>query len=417
MRKETLFREEAIKFRQTKLTGDIVLYQPLSIRTLTKLMAFIMLLILIFLSTVNVDRIESVRGYLEPSEGLIQVYGESNGILKELYVEDGQFIEAGQKIALITNHLTHLNNGVSEINSHIKETKFQLLQNSKLIENTRAILNVEKSAGYKELDIYQKILKHLKIENKLFIERSALAQEQIDNLEILLEGGNISNAYYREHKSKNLEVIQEQLDIEKQTLTTQKSVDELEGRLTLLDMELTEKISSIDSSSSNLRRQLSSLNRKQEYILTASVSGYITNIQFKRGENIKTDKSLLTILPENSHILVKLLIPSNAIGFLKTNQEAKIFYDSFPYQRFGYHEGVVDSISSAAYSESSLNLPIKSNGLNYIATVKLEKQSMNAFGAEMKLTPGMLVSADIILEKDTLLNWALEPIYSMSGRL
>jgi membrane fusion protein len=49
--------------------------------------------------------------------------------------------------------------------------------------------------------------------------------------------------------------------------------------------------------------------------------------------------------------------------------------------------------------------------------VKLESQAVNAYGAEVMLQSGMLLSADIVLEQRSLLNWLFEPIISLRGRL
>jgi membrane fusion protein len=42
---------------------------------------------------------------------------------------------------------------------------------------------------------------------------------------------------------------------------------------------------------------------------------------------------------------------------------------------------------------------------------------MQAFGKAFKLKSGMLFEADIMLEQRTLIEWLLEPIYSLNGRL
>ena len=48
--------------------------------------------------------------------------------------------------------------------------------------------------------------------------------------------------------------------------------------------------------------------------------------------------------------------------------------------------------------------------------VALEKQSVSALGQEFPLRPGMLVNADLLLEKRTLLEWIFEPVLQLKGR-
>ena len=42
---------------------------------------------------------------------------------------------------------------------------------------------------------------------------------------------------------------------------------------------------------------------------------------------------------------------------------------------------------------------------------------MAALGKEIPLRPGMLVNADILLERRTLLEWLFEPVLQLRGRL
>ena len=49
--------------------------------------------------------------------------------------------------------------------------------------------------------------------------------------------------------------------------------------------------------------------------------------------------------------------------------------------------------------------------------VKMERQSVEALGQEYALRPGMLVNADLLLERRTLLEWIFEPVLQLKGRL
>jgi membrane fusion protein len=53
----------------------------------------------------------------------------------------------------------------------------------------------------------------------------------------------------------------------------------------------------------------------------------------------------------------------------------------------------------------------------YRVDVKLERQHVIALGKEIALRPGMLVNADILLERRTLLEWLFEPVLQLRGRL
>ncbi|MDV7397670.1 hypothetical protein RZS08_40090, partial [Arthrospira platensis SPKY1] len=56
-------------------------------------------------------------------------------------------------------------------------------------------------------------------------------------------------------------------------------------------------------------------------------------------------------------------------------------------------------------------------GLYYRITVELENQTVTANGQPWALRPGMVFEADVIQETRRLYEWALDPIYAVTGRM
>jgi membrane fusion protein len=52
----------------------------------------------------------------------------------------------------------------------------------------------------------------------------------------------------------------------------------------------------------------------------------------------------------------------------------------------------------------------------YRVTVELNKQDVFAYGENFPLQAGMMLEADIILDKQSLFEWIFEPLMSMKGR-
>jgi len=53
----------------------------------------------------------------------------------------------------------------------------------------------------------------------------------------------------------------------------------------------------------------------------------------------------------------------------------------------------------------------------YRVTVRIKSQAVTAYGQAHTLKPGMLAEADIVQDTRKLWEWALEPIFSVSGKL
>jgi membrane fusion protein len=123
------------------------------------------------------------------------------------------------------------------------------------------------------------------------------------------------------------------------------------------------------------------------------------------------------LIPEGGRLEAELLAPSRSIGFIKPGQEVRISLQAFPYQRFGTLSGRVRSVSATVLAPAEVAI----QGLNiqeptFRIRVSLSRDAMTAYGESIPLQPGMLVSADVVFDRRSLLQWLFDPIYAVAGR-
>lgn len=96
---------------------------------------------------------------------------------------------------------------------------------------------------------------------------------------------------------------------------------------------------------------------------------------------------------------------------------------SLGYQKFGFYRGTVRSISRAAINPAEFSSGVA--GLTslfgegepvYRIRVDLERQTVTAYGEAVPLQAGLAVEADIMLETRRLIEWVLDPLYTLTGR-
>lgn len=156
--------------------------------------------------------------------------------------------------------------------------------------------------------------------------------------------------------------------------------------------------------------------------IVAPKDGVISTIMISKGQSIGDDAIIATLLPENQNLEANLFIPSSAIGFLKVGLPVSIRYDAFPYQKFGQHNGIINEISNnTLYLNELKSIGIYSQKFNdekdafYRVKVKLDDQTMKAYGKNYPLKVGMTLESNIILEKRKIYEWIFEPIFSIKG--
>jgi len=132
---------------------------------------------------------------------------------------------------------------------------------------------------------------------------------------------------------------------------------------------------------------------------------------------------LLSIVPAGSKLAAELFSPSRAIGFVRPGQEVLLRYAAFPYQKFGTYRGKVAVISRSAVSPSELSPQLAgltslfgANEPVYRIKVTPASQTAIAHGEPVPLQPGMQLEADVLIERRRLIEWVLDPLFTLTGK-
>ncbi|GAL12507.1 probable secretion protein [Vibrio astriarenae] len=161
--------------------------------------------------------------------------------------------------------------------------------------------------------------------------------------------------------------------------------------------------------------------------MVSPVNGVVASIFVKAGHSVNKGQPLLVVIPEGEEpVVVELYAPSRSIGFIEEDQDVRLRFDAFPYEKFGAQQGVIVSVSKSAVSAEMLpNSSLIQNQLSrthggvglYQVKVKLDKPTITVYGEEQMFVPGMTLTADIELDTRRVYEWLLEPLYTIKGRI
>lgn len=412
----SLFRKEAVSHQGERLTGEVSLAQPLSIKLTVSILVTITALIVAFLFNANYARKETVRGFLMPNKGVIKSYARQGGIVEKLWVKEGDTVKKGQALATIV--IEQRNNQGVELSSQLisqltkqqqllqeEISQYQTLQMQELanLQHRQQVLNNEKDALDNQLATTQ---------NKL-----ALYKKQQQNFSALNQQGYLSTLEKERQQQTLLEAEQELQSIERLQLQHQRERSQVAFDIANLPQQYTLRINTLKREQSDINRQLAQVNNNYQYTLSASNDGVVTGIQVVTGEAIVQNKPLLHIVPAGSTLVAELLLPTRSAGFVQQGHQARLRFDAFPYQRFGFISSEITRIDSTLISPNEVQLPVALQEPVYRLQAQLSSQQVSAYGKAFNLKSGMLFEADIMLEKRSLIEWLLEPLYSLQGRV
>ncbi|MBM7073183.1 HlyD family efflux transporter periplasmic adaptor subunit [Shewanella sp. 202IG2-18] len=411
-----LFRQQAVDAQKQKLHGDISLAQPLSIYFTVGTIVLIIIAAISFLSFSQYSRKETVRGYLVPSKGLIKAYPVATGHIEKLHVVEGQKIKKGDALATIVINRNMVNGNdlsdslITELNAQLSVLNNESLTNIALLENDRIRLNKNISNLSNRLIVITET-------QSLLEEKLELKNKQHAQHEKLHKKGYLSTMEFQAQQESYINTKQELSNMKSSELQVRSELNRVKAELSQLDNQHELKIADTKRRRSDINRQLNEAKTNRRYVIRASESGTITAIQAVQGELVSNSRALMSLLPADSKLIAELLLPTRSAGFIQRGDEVRMRFDAFPYQRFGFVKGEVESIDKALLAGDAVGVPMQLNEPVYRVRSELTAQEVEAYGDNFPLKSGMLLEADIVLDSRSLLEWLLDPIYSLNGRV
>lgn len=412
----SLFREEALRGRRERLLGEVVVAQPVAWSLLGVLLVVAVAAGLLYLLGNDYTRREKVFGQLVPTQGLAAVFPTRPGLLVSLRVREGDQVAEGDALfELRVDQRTDAQGYLTDaLIARLRE------QEQALVES----LGLEQEALRTALALQDS--RRARLERELVaLEAQLRDQARLDALEAaawarareLLAAGAIARADGEAVEKRFLASRQE---LERLRLSLEGRRFDLDeaglGRRGLL-VDSGKAVAALEQQLAELRGRLAAAAVERAVIVRAPVAGTVTSLRFKPGQQVDGVVPVLSLVPPAARLEAHLYVPTRAAGFVAERQAVNLRYDAFPYQRFGVQRGTVRQVSQAVLGARELPIALPSDEPVYRAVAVLQSQSISAYGREISLKPGMLLSADIELDRRSLFEWLLEPLYSLRGRL
>jgi membrane fusion protein len=405
-----LFRQEAIDAQREKLLGAVSSARPVPLRVFTLIAALFAVALVAFAFWGEYTRRERVEGFLA-LDGLARVLAPEAGVVQDLTVREGADVKAGTVIAKFIP--------VSGRTAEASDTNLELQRQRLLGEITSAKqLSAQQDDALRQRSAALKSeLDQADGEIELQIKRVNAAREEVERVEKLVKEKFVSESVLLQKKSELLEQELKLQTIKKQRTTPEREMLNAKNELSMSQIKLSQQIGPLERKISEIEGALREHEAKREVDIRAPFDGIVSNIAVAKGDSLAADAAIATLLPRGSGLRAQLLVPTRASGFIAQGNDVVMRYDAFPFQRFGQYHGKVDAVSRTVWAAGEKVGALVAREPVYRVDVKLDRQTVMAGGQEMSLRPGMILSADILLEKRTVFEWVFEPVLELRGRL
>ena len=375
-----------------------------------------MLTMLAFLLVGQYARTQSVPGFIEPAEGVIEVRAPQSGVVQKILVHENMLVEKDQPLLLVADGRM-LYDGTEENSLILEELIAQQSRIQQSLDSAQSNYKLDMEWNmFKEESMAAEIIQIEQMIEKQRM-RTAMHAEDYQAVLSLRAESFVSDTDERTARSRYLSEEQALSSLNLQLLNTSRELEQTRHSIAVQPLEFARESSIMENQLSDLAKEIALVRGQAEFVIKAPVRGRVTALTIKEGSLLGYRMQVMNILPHDSDLHAVLVVPSSAAGFLEAGQRVMLKYDSFPYQKFGAQDAVISLVSEASISSNEQIGSITTTQPSFVVYADLDSPRIQAYGEDRNIQPGMLFTADIVLEERTLMEWILEPFYTLRGRV
>ncbi len=336
-------------------------------RTVVFLIVGLFSIALIWATFGKIDIIAVAQGKIVPGDRSKLIQPLENGVVKAIYVRDGQRVKQGERLIEIDT------TAGADRERYSNEYVAALTEIARLRALIAGKDNFDAPKGADPVFVQ---IQRNRLRDQL-AEFRAL-QNQADAYKQMLAKQYVSQMQYLDIEQKRAGKAQEYAG----------SLAEAETRAHSLSKELAK-----------------AQTRSSQQHLAAPIDGVVQQLAVHTVGGVVTPaQQLMVIAPQEGHLEIEAWVENKDIGFVNENQEVEIKVESFPFTRYGTFAGRVLSLSGDA-------VPLEKQGFFYGARVSMAQSTMRVEnGKEVPLTPGMNVSVEIKTGQRRVIEYFLSPL-------
>jgi membrane fusion protein len=398
---------------QDRTMGEPLNFLSPSENLIVIMSAVIIVLLILFFCFGTYTKKVDLRGRIIPLAGQISIYSDRKGYVSNVFVTDMAQVKKGQKLFEITSELFRQNRSLTE--DVVKELNFQKKNLEQQIETLTQLHILQIQEMNQKLS---DLIKFKSEQKKMLTVRNA----SVDKYKKILQRlKTLSSSKYESQYAvdmKELDLFESEADYSDASLSSMNlanSISQLENQLKSRKVEQQKEILSLRKEISSIQLDIYSSEASYHSVIVAPKDGMVTSMSIKQGTAVNSNSLAMVILPINAQWDVEVFSTSKEIGLIKKNDDVLLRFDAFPYQKFGTYKGEVKQVARAAIKNTDIDFPLSDANDYYKILVSLDKQHIKAFGKDEPLQSGMTLTASIKVDHRSLIDWLLDPIYSITG--
>lgn len=394
----------------------------------TKTMLYIIIACVIGLITwmafAEIDEITRGQGKVVPSGQNQVVQNLEGGIVQELLVREGDVVKKGQILLKIDNKSFESSLGESEVKiSELLAKKIRLFAQANNKEFDTGILNEDELKKIfpqtlkNEQSLYESNIEQLK--EKISQKESEIKElkSKINHLStsynLVSKQNNLTYSLYKKGSVSEVEYLQisRQLnDIRGELSQARLSLPKLEASLNEIKLGFTnDSKKELNETNAEIARinksQIGLDDRVDRTLVKSPVNGIVSKLNVHTVSGvIKPGENIAEIVPLDDKLIAEVKVKPADVAFLREGLRAIVKVSAYDFSIYGGLEGKVMQISADTETND------KGESF-YLVRIVTDKNHLGTDERPLNIKVGMIVNADIVTGKKTILDYLLKPIF------
>jgi adhesin transport system membrane fusion protein len=415
---------------------DTVSYK---ISTVVKIVVSFIFLFIIYAISFDIDEISRGEGQFIPTSKVQHLKNLEGGVVSTIYVREGDSVKKGQVLVKLNpisyqSKLDENNIRLQELNvkaARLKAESQGLPMEEILCEENcdQSFIDIEKSyylSNQKELSRnISKQLQQLKYQQSALVDAKYKYSVLEENYILLseefqtkkkLEKQKIFTKYELRTLERELNDASSALSSAKEVIVqTKAQISEIQNGIEETKLTFRNKAASIynETVAEILRIKETKKNLEdiiKRTVVRSPVDGIVKELFVHTvGSSIEPSSDIVTIVPDNYEMVAEVKMKPEEIAKLHIGQDVKLKVTAFDYSIYGDLEGKITNISPDTITDKD------TGESHYLIYVKTKKNYLNN-NEKYKIKVGMMVNADVLVGKKSIMSFLLKPILKTTQR-
>lgn len=391
---------------------------------------------------IKVDSVVTAHGEVVSRQPMLVVQPLETSIVRDIDVHVGETVHKGQVLAHLdptfaaadlsadTAQVSSLQAQVARMQAEVDNRPFTYSGLDPNLSLQAAIYAQRQSEYHYKLENYKEKadsllagIQRAKADETGYKQRLAVAtdvetmRKQLEHLHVGSRLNTLAATDNRAEMARDLASAQQQAAGAARDLAA--LVAERDAYVENWHSEIAQKLADATAKLSDAREQLNKAQLRRQLVeLRADRDATVLTVaKVSVGSVLQSGQQLITLVPSDAPLEVEANISGRDNGYVHVGDPVAVKFDTFPFTKYGLARGTVRIISADSFTAQDEQrnptgaVPVPNSGEPYYrARIAIDKVELHGVPKSFHLMPGMPVTSDVKVGKQTVLSYLLSEI-------